>query len=253
MNYLASINLADMFVEVFILIFMFGALCSGLGQEKGTGTLRASKVGLFFIALDAGLQIAALTMANNTRTALEPFVLANCLDLRQRDGVDHHNTLNSVIGGLESTSLLGSVELCALFGKFITDLKHWLTPQEIKEAKKVVNVRKWEVDSAPVYTATLYMSVSLGVVLQIAQTIMSIIDYVVYTAPAQVRLNAVFASKFETDGSKWCVQPLNSTLECLAGQNKLDILGYSSTSNTGGYGSLNAGVRRLGSSIFGSP
>merc|ERR1711865_664019 len=81
---------------------------------------------------------------------------------------------------------------------------------------------------------------SLGIILQLAQTIMAIIDYEIYTAPAKVKLNTIFASNFELDGSKWCVQPMNSTLECLAGQNKFDILGYSSTSNTGGYGSLNA-------------
>ena len=251
MNILSGINFADMFLEIGILIIMLGACATG--SEGDRGNLRASKVGLFFIAFDAGLQIAALTMARNTMTALRPFVNANCLDLRQKDGVDHHNTLNSVIGGLESTSLLGAVELLALFGKFISDLKHWSTPEEIKEDKRRTNIRNWEVEDAPVYKASLYMSISLGLILHIVQTIMAIIDYTVYTQPAQAKLNAIFASNFELDGSKWCVQPMNSTIQCLAEQNKLDILGYSSTSNTGGYGSLNAGVRRLGSSLFGSP
>ena len=246
MNTLGNINLADMIVEIVILIFMLGAFC--LDPERD-GNFNASKVGAFFILADLGLQIAALTYAGNTLLALRPFVEANCLDLTHKDGVDHHNTLNSIIGGLESTQLLGAIELCALLGKGFTDFKH-LARGKDQESQKMDLLTF----SSPTMTRAVGCCfMSLGIILQLAQTIMAIIDYEIYTAPAKVKLNTIFASNFELDGSKWCVQPMNSTLECLAGQNKLDILGYSSTSNTGGYGSLNAGVRRLGSSLFGSP
>jgi hypothetical protein len=237
MNILSGINLADMILEIFILLFMGCTMMASLA-EGGNGKSNASLVGLGCFVFDVGLQIAALIMAGNTLVALRPFVNSNCLDLAQVQGVDHHNTLNSVISGLDSTLLLGFVELCALVAKFISDGLELWKPQSVKNEE----VRSFHNNTD--YRNSTYYAVSLGFMLHVAQTIMAIVDYAVFTAPAQAKLSGVFASKFETSSMNWCVQPTNTTLECLVGQDKMGILGYSSAATA----TLNS--RRLGMPQF---